>query len=276
MKNSLVIIALYSLLMLCACSNSSTTTSTSEDTKYQNGNNDQQQEAEIGRLIANLNQSFSHNDNMFLNVESFDFQDNALIINITTNSDFIKISELKKNKDIQKREIIAKIKYRIWEGDDKIKLAFEYFAQNNIYGEIRYKDSTEPSKTYIIYLSTEDLVNMASCNEDPTQEVLEAQIESLNIHLPVDIDEYTIMRRLGISDGFLTYDYIVKEDNMPMEYLYENKDYIRANLKQNLFSQCDDDLMHQAKRQKLGYRYRYTGNKSGKKFAITFSNSELK
>ena len=69
---------------------------------------------------------------------------------------------------------------------------------------------------------------------------------------------------------------LVKEDNMPMEYLYENKDYIRANLKQNLFSQCDDDLMHQAKRQKLGYRYRYTGNKSGKKFAISFSNSELK
>lgn len=274
-KHFLLNFLFYNLVLLCSCSNSNPTSRTSESATNNTEYNSSQDKV-IRKLLVNLNQSFAQRDNMFLNVDNFDFQDNALIINMTTNSDFIKVSELKKNKNIQKREIIAKIKYRIWKGDDNIRFAFEYFAHNNIYGEIRYKGSKEPNNICIIYLSTDDLMDMSYVREDPTKEVLDAQIESLNIHMPVDVDDFTIMQRLGISDGYLTYDYIVKEDNMPMEYLYENQDYIKANLRQNLFSQCEDDLMHQAKQQKLGYRYRYTGDKSGKKFVITFSNSELK
>ena len=264
-------------LLFSSCGNNTTRQNSDSDKNIVSEGSTVTNENKIREYVQYLGRTFATKDGMFQNIRGLDYQDKAMIIKIETNSDFIKPSAIKENQEIEKKELLAKFKYQIWKGDTAFQNSLRNLADLGIYGEIRYFSSKNPNTQATVYLSTIDLQEVADYTGDPTQEVLEAQVNALNIHLPVQADYCTIMDKMSISDGYLTYDYTIIEDEVPLSYFKENISLVKENLRQKLFAQCDNDLMHQAKRQGLGSRYRYKGDKNNKKsFSITFENSELK
>lgn len=268
-------IALFiALSVFLACTNERTqqTNNDSEETKSENSISI---DDEIQSIVRILNQSSTTKGNETQNIVGFDYQGKSLIIKIETSPAFVKSSAIENNKEIVKNEIINKYKYQIWKGDKKFKYALKKLADLGIGGEIRYSELNESSHYATINLSIEDFKNISDYEGDPTQDVLLAQIKAFNIHLPVQLDYCTILKKLSKSDGYLTYDYLIIEDEVSIEYFIQNKSLLKGTLRQRIFSQCKDDLMQQAKHLGLGYRYRYKGDKTDKTFAITFSNSEI-
>lgn len=268
-------IALFIILsVFLACTNKRTQ-QTNNDSEEIKSENSVTIDDEIQSIVRIFNQSYKTKGNETQNIVGFDYQGKSLIIKIETNSAFVKSSAIENNKEIVKNEIINKYKYQIWKGDKKFKYALKKLADMGISGEIQYNELNKSSHYTTINLSVEDFKHISDYEGDPTQDVLLAQIKAFNIHLPLQLDYCTILKKLSKSDGYLTYDYIIIEDEVSIEYFRQNKSFLKETLRQRLFSQCKDDLMRQAKHLGLGYSYRYKGDKTGKSFAITFSNSEL-
>lgn len=264
------------LLWLISCEHKTNSNYYNSSEKITSENTIVENEENIRKYIQSLGRSFATSNGMFQNIKGFDYQGKILIINVETNSNFIKPSIIDENKEIEKEEILAKFKFQIWKGDSTFRDALRELVERGISGEIHYKGTKHSDGVGKINLSINDLREVAENKIDPTKEVLEAQVKALNIHMPVKADYCTIMDKMSISDGYLTYDYIIIEEEVPLSYFKENIGLVEKNLRQKLFSQCDDDLMHQAKSQGLGYRYRYKGDKSKTSFSIKFENSELK
>ncbi len=213
--------------------------------------------------------------NMFYDLVSSKLENNEVIYTSKPNNTYIKIDNIRKNRGWQKRALMNRLELQ--KSQNKPFVDFLKILMNN---DIRlkyvYQDKTDTDTCQII-LSTDDLKHVLSADGQLTIDHLKTEIKSVQIHLPLQLDELTIWRDYSVVGNNVTYLYEIDESVASMDYLIENRDVLQSNIAEQLLGDdnADDSFMHQAKALGLGMSYVYFGSITNKRMEIVFKNEEL-
>ena len=123
-------------------------------------------------------------------------------------------------------------------------------------------------------MSTDDIKQVLSADGQLTIDGFKTEIKSVQIHLPLQLDEFTIWHDYSIVGNNVTYLYEIDESVASMDYVIDNYDLMRSYLSEQLFG-VDDSFVLQAKKLGLGMNYVYFGSITNKRMEVLFKNEEL-
>lgn len=232
-------------------------------------------ENHIKNKIEIINNAIPKASSEIISIIGYYHKDNKLYLKGKCNPEFIKKVPIQRNTELAANEIIENLKYQIWIGDTLLKNSLSFLFNDQFFNELVIFNNNDPL-SYRVSINQDDIQDIINISKDPTKKALKAQIDNTNNYLPIDIDEYTKWLNMEIKNGFLTFNYIFKEDDYySIDYLINNKDQYKTFLRERLYNEANNELMHQAKSIGLGYKYHYLGDKSKKELNITLKNEEL-
>ena len=213
--------------------------------------------------------------NMFYDLVSSKLENNEVIYTSKPNNTYIKIDNIRKNRGWQKRALMNRLELQ--KSQNKPFVDFLKILVNN---DIRIKyvyEGIADIDTCQVIVSTDDLKHVLDADGQLTIDHLKTEIKSVQIHLPLQLDELTIWRDYSIVGNNVIYLYEIDESVASMDYLIENRDLLQSNIAEQLLGNdnADDSFMHQAKALGLGMSYVYFGSITNKRMEIVFKNEEL-
>lgn len=232
-------------------------------------------ESQIKNKIENLNKVLPKASCEIISIVDYYHKDNKLYLKGKCSPEFIKPSTLQSNPELGTKEMIENLKYQIWEGDTLLKSDLLYLINEAKFNEFIIFNVEDPL-SYRVSLNKDNLLDIINVTKNPTKDAIITQINNTNNYLPIDVDEKTRWLNMEIKNGFLIFNYLFYEGSYSIDYINSNKSEFKSYLRNRLFSEANNDLMHKAKSLGLGYEYHYIGDKSNKEISIYFQNDELK
>lgn len=218
------------------------------------------------------NSDASSMSNMFFDMVSSKLENNEVIYTCKPNNNYIKVDNIRKNRELQKRSLINRLELQ--KSQNKPFADFlKILVNNDIRLKYVYQDKTDTDTCQVI-LSTDDIKQVLSADGQLTIDGFKTEIKSVQIHLPLQLDELTIWHDYSIVGNNVTYLYEIDESVASMDYVIDNYDLMRSYLSDQLFG-VNDGFVLQAKELGLGMNYVYFGSITNKRMEVLFKNEEL-
>ena len=188
---------------------------------------------------------------------------------------FIKASNIRNSRDCEKQYLISKLEL----AKNENKNLEKYLKILKTKGmSIKYLYGKTHSDTCQIILSTNDIGQILYSDGQLSIDHINKEINRIKLHLPTQIDEFTVWFDYSIIDNNVSYLYEIDESVVSMDYVMENYELIKSNLSEQLLgvdNGPNDSFVHQAKALGLGMSYVYFGSITNKRMEIVFKNEEL-
>lgn len=231
---------------------------------------------ELRANVESVNSECPIDLGMFGEISSMEFNEDEdeVVFTMTISKDMpIKISALNKLKNTLKRAMLGS-----WaESEDGIKM-MKVIAKAD--SKITIVLQTEGTNQNVnIKVSKDEVRDLADGKIDPIspRDLLETYVTSTNAQCPMQVDELTTLSSASLEGDNFVYNYSIDESSISMASIEENRESIKANLKQVL-SGSDPTIKQMVsvcKNADTGILYRYVGDISGNVCIIKFSPSEL-
>ena len=231
---------------------------------------------ELRANVESVNSECPIDLGMFGEISSMEFNEDEddVVFTMTISKDMpIKISALNKLKNTLKRAMLGS-----WaESEEGIKLMKEIAKADSKITIVMQTEGTDQNVK--IKVSKAEVRDLAEGKIDPIspRDLLEIYVTSTNAQCPIQVDELTTLSSASLEGDNFVYNYSIDESSISMTSIEENRESIKANLKQTL-SGSDPTIKQMVsvcKNADTGILYRYVGDISGNVCIIKFSPSEL-
>lgn len=206
---------------------------------------------------------------------TYDEQTNTVIIDYLMNEKYFNIDAMKKNTELLKENVYSLIATA--EGD--LKTMTEELLAADASLTLRWTGK-ESGKTVDITLTSKEIKAARESGEafaNPLK-ALESAIEVTNAQTPMKVDDATTMTSLTVVGDYATYEYTIDDSVIPFHKVLDQKEILKANIRQNALTNPDPALkefINLCKKANKGLAYKYISSRSGDSFIIEFPVDEL-
>lgn len=205
-------------------------------------------------------------------LKNTEYKDKRFSMYMMMNDNYINFDALKNNRSLIKQNAMSTLGSKFSNEGTSNLMSMLSDANASFY--ILYQAMVS-GDTISVTLTAEEvyMAQKASteAEEDP-EKLLEAQVETSNIHLPIQLDEITLMTKVSMDKKAIIYDYSIDESKASMSLLKKNKKTVKNNIYASMKPQIFTNLCKKTKRDII---HRYTGDQTGESFTITVPNKDI-
>lgn len=259
----LILAAVVVAMLMVACGKKTAT-------RAQQDSSDAIQQLE--KIVEGMNNECPISFGEYIQVNSFEYIDNVVRIYYTISTNFLKMSDVRSNKETFHRNLLSGMVNNQNESfttlanlmqDANTELCIVFCSTDNDCIEFNY---------------TADEINDALENSDNDSEVLlQAMADNAELQTPQTIAEGLVMTAVYIKDKCFTYEYSCDENIYDMDVLNQSKESIKEEIVASL--KVDDPILTQLREtiKECNYRmaYKYIGDTSGESVIICIHPDEL-
>ena len=208
-------------------------------------------------------------------VTSAEVKDGNVVVKMTVNEQFCNIEGLKANPDILHQSLIESFMHPT----DDMKELVEELKRCNAGLTYVYVGNTTGNTTSVTLTNEEikELAKKGPADIDADQ-LLESQINITNIHMPITVDDATVMTKLVREDDCVVYLYDVDETQISITELEASSESVvmmlTASLQQSKDEPANKGFIHACKMADVDIAFRYHGTTTGEEatFVVPIDN----
>ena len=232
-------------------------------------------ESRLNKLVKAINDECPISAGEFGEITSAEIQDGNAVITNTINEEFCNIDGLNANPEIMHQSLLESFLHPT----DDMKELVDELKRCDAGLTYVYVGKTS-GKTASVTLTNEEIKELArKGNSDlDADELLDAKIKITNVHMPITIDEATVMTQLVREDDCVVYLYDVDETQISIADLTAERETVEMLLTESLQQQKENiankDFIRACKMADVDIAFRYHGTTTGKEatFVVPIDN----